>query len=237
MRFVEPFNRHKHHVEDGIDFFLVGFDVGALELEHHRGRRRLAFFYKQAAVRNNQVHARALHIGKFADSTRKFALQGACVVDLLHKVGLADLDLVKNFKTYALPHQAAFASDLDAFIVHHFLGHKNGLTVVGKLIHDLVCLKRLDDNAGVFGAKVGIQHLIIWARSPNGKADGSRADKHQPTHDGHALHNAHFGPDCLDGIDKLHKKSRHKLAPAKTWRNSGALAGHMPSQSNCHATY
>ena len=203
MRFVEPFNRHKHHVEDGVDFLLVRLHVWALELEHHRGRGRLTFFYKKAAVRNNQVYARAFHIGKLADSTRELALQGAGIVDLLHKVGLPDLDLVKNFKTYALPHQAAFARNLDAFVVHHFLGHKNGLAVVGKLVHDLVGLKRLDDNAGVFCAEVGIEHLEIGARGPDGKANGSRADKHQPAHERHALHNAHFGPDSLDGIDKL----------------------------------
>ena len=183
MRFIQPFNSHEHHVEDGVDFFLVGLEVGPLELEHNRGRGRLALLHKQAAVRNDQMHACAFHIGELADSARKFTLQGAGVVYFLHKVGLPDLDLVKNFKTDALPHKTAFARDLDAFIIHNFLGNKNGFPVVRELVYDLVCLERLDDNAGVFGAEVGIQHLQVRPRGPDRKANGRRADKHKSTHD------------------------------------------------------
>lgn len=36
MVFVQPFNSHDHHVEDGIDFLLVGLLVWTVELEHNR---------------------------------------------------------------------------------------------------------------------------------------------------------------------------------------------------------
>lgn len=234
VAFVQTFHGHEHHVEDGVDFFLVGFAVGIGQFEHHGGRGGLALLHKKAALGDDQVHAGALHAGEFADGARKFALKRAGVVDFLHKVGLAHLDLVENFKADALPHQAAFAGDLDALVVDHFPGHHDGGPVVGQLIGNLVGLQRLDHVAGVFRAQIGIEHAVFRPAQPDREADDGGQQRHRAAGHGHALDHAHSAPESLDDVHKIRKESGHDVSPGLVSVLS-AKGRMLHSDSNCHA--
>ena len=218
---VQPFHSHDHHVEDGRDLLLVGLDAGLVELEHHRGRGVLPFLHKEAAVRDDQVDARALHAGELADGAREFALQGTGVVDFLHEIRLADLDLVKNLEADALPHQTALAGDLDALVIDHFLRHQDGGAVVGKLVGDLVRLERLDDGTGVFRPQVGVEHLVLHAPGPERKPDGAGHHGHGAPGHGDALKCVQSAPESLDAVDKIGDESWHDGSP-RSWAPHGA---------------
>lgn len=136
-------------------------------------------------------------------------LQGAGVVDLLHKVRLAHLDLVKNLKADALPHQAAFAGDLDALVVHGFLGHHDGAAFVGNFIGNFVGLQSLEHHAGVFGSQVGIEHAVVRPAQPDRKAQGPGHEGRYAAQKGKTLPCLQARPEIFEGGQELGKKSRH----------------------------
>ncbi len=164
------------------------------------------------------MHAGALHAGKFTDSARQFALKRAGIVDFLHKVRLAHLDLVKNFKADALPHQTAFAGNLDALVVDHFPGHHDGGPVVSQLIRDFVGLQSLDHMTGVFRTQIGIEHAVFRSAQPYGKTDDDGQQSHRAAGHGHALDHAHFAPESSDDVHKIRQESWHDISPGLSCR-------------------
>lgn len=143
----------------------------------------------------------------------QLALKRARVIDFLYKVGLAHLDLVENFKTDALSYQTTLAGDFDPHVIDHLPWNQDGGAVVSELIGHLVGLERLDHMARVFRPQVGIQNAVLRPSHPDGKSDDRGQQNHSAGGNGHALNNAHFEPDSLDGVHKLRNESRHGRFP------------------------
>ena len=173
------------------------------------------------------MHAGALHAGELADGAGQFALQRAGVVDLLHKVGLTDLDLVEDLKADALPHQTASSGNLDALVVDHFLRHHDGGAVVGKFIRNLFRFEHTEDAVGVLAAQVGIQDAVVGARGVDGQANDGRQQHHGTTGGEHPLRGAHVGPRVLETIHGIVKGGwhRHNELPYSCVRRSRTADG------------
>ena len=216
MVFVQPFNSHDHHVEDGIDFLLVGLLVWTVELEHNRSWRGLAFFHKKAALGHYKVHTGRFHAGKFADCAGKLSLERAGIIYFLDKIGLAHLYLVENLEAYALAHKRAFAGYLDSLVINFFSGNHDGGTIIRQAVLNLFRLQGLDHRAGIFRPKIGVKHLEFGLGQIKGQAYGKSQGGHNATGNGNARRHAQTAPELLDAINSILNVSWH-VHPLDPW--------------------
>jgi len=129
-----------------------------MDVEHDRGGGLLVIAHEPGLLRYGQMHARTLHCGKRLYGACQFALQGALEIDLLDKLGHAELLCFHQFKAGHAALGQALRGQPHAQFMHLLLRHQDGAARLGKFVGRIHLLQCGDDVAAIPLGDVGKQH-------------------------------------------------------------------------------
>ena len=159
----------------------------AAHLEHDRGRGLRLVAREQRALRQHQMHARALHAVDAADGAGKLAFERAQVIDVLDEAGGAErVRLVEDLVADAAALGQAALGELHAQAGDLVLGHQHDGAVVLELVGDRLALQVLDDRGRVLDRQIGEQRHQLRRRHPDHE-ECEEADQGE-RHRGHRRH-------------------------------------------------
>ncbi len=128
-------------------------------------------FYKQGFFRQNQVHTRGFYLGHTPYGFAQLTLQGPLIINLLYKIGLSDLALVKHFKTNCPTLQHILSCNFQPQAVLFVLRYQNCGSVILEFIGNVFLLQYFSYPGSVFLAQIRIQNSVFRLVQPVQKKD------------------------------------------------------------------
>ncbi len=162
-------------------YFTVTQGLGPLHFQDHRGGRRLFSFLEERLFRDNQVYTHLFDTADLRDSTSQFTLQGTLVVQLLHKLGHAEVFTIKDLKADPAPLGQPLGSQRESELMHTVCRHHYPFTIRADLVGGFGIFQFLDNLPGVFTVQIGEERPIFGAicqHDQQGK--GHDAGSHHP---------------------------------------------------------
>ena len=173
---LEALDRGGDEVAHGAD--LRGVEL-APELQHDRGPRRLAVALEQAALRHDEMDARALDPADRADGARQLALERAEMVDALDEARRGEgVALVEDLVADAAAGRQALTGQLHADAAEVLARDEDGLPVAAGLVADGPRVEVLHDGVRILQRQLGEQHAHRRLRHPHDH-EGEEADERE----------------------------------------------------------